>query len=180
MKLPESQVELAASTEESRYTLKAVKLDVAGKRLMATDGHILAIVPTEVSENDHDGLINVDAMKAARKLQRAAKSVPIQATVNGKFTIAAAGQAAEFELETGNFPNVEAVIPKFEGPPTVTLDAGLLLRLAKAIQTKDHQLDYPVSLWIKDANSAVLVKGEQDGAIGVLMPCCGKHTPGNR
>lgn len=171
MKLPESQIELAASQEESRYTLKAVKLDVAGKRIMATDGHILAIVPVEVSDGDHDGLISVDAMKAARKLQRAAKGVPIQANVNGKFSISGAGQSAEFDLDTGTFPNVDAIIPKFDGPPTITLDAELLLRLAKAIETKGYSPAYSVALWIKDANSPILVKGEQDGAIGVIMPC---------
>ena len=178
MKLPESQIELAASTEESRYTtpIKAVKLDVAGKRLMATDGRILAIVPAEVSEQDHDGLIPVDALKEARKMDKASKGIT-EIAVNGKFTVNAGNRHAEFKLETGNFPNADAVIPKFDGPPTITLDAELLLRLAKAIQTKGYSTNYAVALWVKDANSAILVKGEQDGAIGVLMPCRGKHTP---
>jgi len=59
MKLPEAKIELAASDEASRYTLQAVKLDVEHKRIMATDGHILAIVPCEVSPDDHSALLSL-------------------------------------------------------------------------------------------------------------------------
>lgn len=171
MKLPNTEIELAACTEGSRYTLKVVKLDVANKRMLATDGHILAIVPVEVSETDHDGLLTVDSIKQARKLHKSAKGIS-EMSVNGKFTVKAGAQQAEFDLTTGQFPNADAVVPKVSGPPTVTINANLLLRLAKAIQEKNYAGDHIVSLWIKDANSSIVVRGkESDASIGVLMPC---------
>lgn len=171
MKLPNTEIEQAASTEKSRYTLSAVKLDVTNKRMMATDGHILAIVPVEVSETDHDGLLTIDSIKQARKMHKSAKNISEMA-VNGKFIVKAGSQQAEFELETGQFPNADAVIPKFAGPATITLDVEKLMRLAKAIKEKNYGGERIVSLWIKDANSGILVKGSDDGdALGVLMPC---------
>ena len=90
MRLPVGKIEQAASTEESRkplstsYTLKAVKLDVETKRMMATDGHILAIVPVEVDATDHSGLLSVDSMKQIRAMQRRSKPIPVNIAVNGK------------------------------------------------------------------------------------------------
>jgi len=175
MRLPEAKIELAASTEESRYTLKAVKLDVAGKRIMATDGHILAIVPCEVGDKDKDALLSLDSIKQIRAMQKRAKSVPVEVTTNGKATAVGAGETAEYELINGTFPNVDAVIPKggkYEGPCTVSLNAELLLRLAKALQPEVDKRNPPVvQLWIKDGNSGVLVKCDDNPeAIGVIMP----------
>lgn len=170
MKLPASQVELAAATDVSRYTLQAVKLDVEHKRIMATDGHILAIVPCEVSPEDHSALISTEAIKQLRAMQKRAKSVPVQVRTNGKVTATGKGETAEFELATGQFPNVDMVIPKHDGPATITLDVELLMRLAKAMNTKGSKL--VVSLYVKDQVSGVLVKASGNTeAIGVIMPC---------
>lgn len=171
MKLPNTEIELAAGTEQSRYTLQAVKLDVANKRMLATDGHILAIVPVEVSETDHDGLLTVDSIKQARKLHKSAKGIS-EMSVNGKFTVKTGAQSAEFDLTTGQFPNVDAVVRKCEGPPTITFNVDLLLRLAKAVAEKKYDGTRVVSLWIKGANDSIIVKGEiGNEAVGVLMPC---------
>lgn len=171
MQLPNTQIELAASTEESRYTLRAVKFDVEGKRIMATDGHILAIVPCEPAEGDHSSLIPLDAMKAIRTMERASKHVPVQVTTNGKITAKGGGGTSEFEAMEGQFPNVDMVVPK-DGAWTLTigLDAELLYKLAKAITPKGEGLI--VKLQIKDGQSSVKVTTSKlEGAIGVIMPC---------
>ena len=174
MRLPVGKIEQAASTEESRCTLKAVKLDVENKRMMATDGHILAIVPVEVDATDHSGLLSVDSMKQIRAMQRRSKSIPVNIAVNGKATATGKSETSEFELVTGQFPNVDAVIPtgeKYEGPATVCFNVDLLVRLAKALGADEAHQGTIVQLWIKDASSPVLVKtSENPEAIGVLMP----------
>lgn len=175
MKLPEAKIELAASTEASRYTIQAVKLDVPNKRIMATDGHILAIVPCEVADDDHSVLLSIDSMKQMRAMQKRAKRVPIEIRTNGKATVIAPGELAEFELTVGQFPNVDMVVPKgekYDGPATLTINVDLLLRLAKALGATNHAGNNIVSLTIKDNNSSVLVKTSQNpDAIGVIMPC---------
>lgn len=173
MQLPNSRIELAASTESSRYTLQAVKLDVEKKRMMATDGHILAIVPCEVSADDHSALISTDSIKRIRAMQKRAKLVPVQVRTNGKVTAVAPGETAEYDLSTGTFPNVDAVIPATDGPCTICINAELLLRLATAL-TPDMDKHNPpiVKLWIKDAHSSILVKTSKNpDAVGVMMPC---------
>jgi DNA polymerase III sliding clamp (beta) subunit (PCNA family) len=173
MKLPKGKIELAASTEESRYAPKAVKLDVENKRMLATDGHILAIVPTEVADTDHSGLIAVDSFKQIRAMQKRA-TIPVNIAVNGKAVATGRGETAEYELVSGTFPNADAVIPKgekYEGAPTIELNVDLLMRLAKALGADEAHQGAVVKLWIKDGNSVVLVKTDENpDAIGVIMP----------
>lgn len=175
MKLPEAKIELCADDTPSRFTLTAVQLDVPNKRIMATNGHILAIVPCEVSDTDHSALLSLESIKQMRAMQKRAKSIPIQITTNSKVTATFGGESQEHELAAGTFPRVEAVLPRgeaYEGPATITLNVALLLRLAKAIGAQKATDNVTVSLWVKDNQSAVLVKtSENKEAIGVIMPC---------
>jgi DNA polymerase III sliding clamp (beta) subunit (PCNA family) len=175
MKMPDAKIELAADSTPSRYTLNAIKLDVQGKRLMGTNGHILAIVPCEVTADDHSVLMSLESVKQIRAMQKRAKSIPVEIRTNSKVHVSGPGESAEFEVTTGQFPNVDMSIPKgeaYEGAATITLNVDLLMRLAKAIGSENHQGQHIVSLYIKDQQSSVLVKTSQDAdAIGVIMPC---------
>ena len=181
MKIPAAKIELAASKESSRYTLQAVKLDLQLKQFMATDGHVLAVVPAEVSPEDHAGLISLETMKALRGLQKQADQTarslgrtnaefPVQ--MNGKVSAEWMGVKIEHAYAEGQFPNCEAIKPKMEGSPTITLDVAMLTRLAQALSAEATAKKAVVSLWIKDAHSGIGVKVESDkGAWGVIMPC---------
>lgn len=170
MKLPETEIELAAGKDELRYTLKAVKFDVEGKRIMATQGHILAIVPCEPSKDDHSALIPLDAVKNIRAMQKRAKSVPVEVHTNSKITAQGPGEQAEFEAMNGQFPNVDMVVPKDDAATlTIGINAELLYQLARAITPKGESLI--VKLQIKDAQSSVKVTSTLKGAVGVIMPC---------
>jgi DNA polymerase III sliding clamp (beta) subunit (PCNA family) len=169
MKLPDARIELAASTDPSRYTLQSVKVDVEKKRIMATDGYILAVLPVEVSDKDHSGLITTSSIKQLRAMEKRKKPLGIEITLNGKVTATGGGETAEFPLGEGQFPNAEAVIPNYEGPATISFDAELLYRLAKAMIEPGRPLC--VSLTVKDPMSSVLVKAKGvPEAVGVLMP----------
>lgn len=180
MKIPASKIELATSQEPSRYTLQAVKLDIQMQQFVATDGHILAAIPAEVSSEDHAGLISLDTMKALRGLQKEAQKqakhlgtsadVPVQ--MNGKVSAEWMGVKIEHAYVEGSFPNYEQIKPKMEGSPTITLDVAMLTRLAQALDAEATPKKAVVSLWIKDAYSGVGVKVSNDkGAWGVIMPC---------
>lgn len=175
MRLPESKIESAASQLESRYMLRAVKFDAEGKRMLATDGHILAIVPVETNDNDCTGVLSLETIAAARLAQKQSKSIPINLHVNGKATIEAPGEIKiEHPLMEGKFPKCDEVVPKFEGPCTIAFNVDLLLRLADALKQKEtgkHIKPRIVQLWIKDRESTVLVKIRGSEGIGVIMPC---------
>lgn len=174
MKIPASKIELASSQETSRYTLQAVKLDIQTQQLIATDGHILAAVSAEVSPEDHSGLISLDTMKALRGLQKQAKYAEVPVQMNGKVSAEWMGVKIEHNYAEGTFPNYERIKPKMEGSPTIILDAAMLSRLAQALSAEATPKKAVVSLWIKDAYSAVGVKVSSDkGAWGAIMPCGG-------
>lgn len=165
MKIPLTKIELACEKKANRYILNAVKYDVEGKRIIATDGYIVAVVPVEVEDGDVSCLIPVNAVTAMRKAK-----LP-KVTLNGHVRIDSTDGSQEFTFVTGQYPNVDAAMPSGEdyaGEPTITLDAEQLLRLAKAIRSGDSAA---VSLWIKDASSVVLVRGGKESeAFGAIMP----------
>jgi len=173
MRLPASKIELAVSQEESRYTINAVQFDAEKKRFLATDGHIGAIIPaSSVEPEDHSGLIATDTIKKLRAMQKPLKGGWLPVRMNGKVTAEAFGEKIEHKYVDGQFPNLDAVMPKFQGAPTVSLDAALLLRLAQALHESATPKTARVSIWIKDANSCVGVKIEDSPqAYGVIMPC---------
>lgn len=180
MRLPKGKIELAAASQDknrNRYALTAVKLDVENKRMIASDGYILAIVPTDVDAQDHSGLLSVDSIKRIRAMQKREKSIPVNIAVNGKAVATGKGETSEYELVTGQFPNVDILIPKgekYEGAPTICFNVDLLMRLAKALGADESYQGSVVKLWIKDGSSPILVKTDKNkDAIGVLMSCRG-------
>lgn len=125
-------IEKACSGDASRPVLHAVylqKQENGQARLLATNGRIAAIVPVVVDESDSAGYISHDALKAARKA--APRSAECFFTANG---VCKMPDGQEFSRPTpGNYPNVDAVIPKDETKFSVSLDPALLLAVAQAI-----------------------------------------------
>ena len=171
MKLPSNKIESAVSKTESHYNLQGVKLDVAGKRLLATDGYIAAVVPCEVSPEDHDCILPLDSIKMLRAMSKRCKT-DVTVNTNGKIIAEACGERMEATPLPGDFPNIDRVMPEFSGEPTITLNASLLVRLAEALVADPKRDDLCVSLWIRDAHSSILVKPFHAalGEVGVLMP----------
>lgn len=167
MKLPVAKIELAAAKDGSRYTINSVQFDAQKKRMIATDGHILASVPVETETNDHTCLIPLAAIAKIRKM--GSKIMAANVECNGKITARDLDSSAVFEYGEGPFPNWEAVVPA-EAPATICINFQLLNRLAQALGANP---DRPtITLHVKDASSAVRVTCEANpDAIGVIMPC---------
>lgn len=179
MKFPTNKIEAAVSPEQSRYTINAVKLDVANKKLVATDGHILAAVPVEVDAEDHSALIGIDAIKSIRDIAKRDKVVPA-VNVNGKIEVVGLGTRAEHATVEGSFPDYERVIPHIEGKPTISFDVNLLVRLVDALRSEPGKKNgcKRVSLWIQDESHAIVVKAMRpsdssthyEESVGVMLP----------
>ena len=180
----------AAATEESRYTIQAVKIDADKKVAVATDGHMLCIidVTTLLEPDEKSFLIPVEALKASRQLylaerarfrtkiqkDRDVRPVFIRATEEAVTVfIGSSKRGQSFELTTGIYPDWQAVAKAPQGyKHSITLSVGLLLRLAEAMRGNSHAVD-GVGLLVKTENDPVLVTlphTSDTKTYGMLMP----------
>lgn len=162
MKLPsKAKLEKVCGKNDTRYYLNAPYLDVAKKRVVASNGKALVVHPVELDEGDTSGAVPLDAIKAAR-------------SKTGDGTVALAGDARAAGIafprpDHSHYPDVDKVIPtKLDTPPTVRLDVRLLLDLAEAIGEGSI-----LSLWVGKDGDAVRVEAARggSGAFGVILPC---------
>lgn len=173
MKLPECRIELVTSDEESRYSLNGVLYDIKAKRLVATDGHALAVLPHDPDPEDVGGVIPAEAFKDARKLAKKAKKRKTELAILQEadtVTFSVEGlQSASFDLIKSQFPAYEGLLPNGNIPPlTIALNAELLYKLALALQEESTI----VHLHIEGPDKAVIVKpSAAKNSIGLLMPC---------
>lgn len=124
-----------ASKDESRYVLRYVRHNPQAKRLEATDGRILAMVPYSCPETQPvECMLPAEPMgKFMRKLPKRSKCPPAQiAHVSVMPDRVAFKQEKEGEVNNtvisvdrdacGVFPKVEQVIPNYDASaPSVTL-----------------------------------------------------------
>lgn len=143
--------ELAAGDDSYREALKHVLLDVERKRLVSTNGHLMAFVPCEVSALDVGGLIPVAAIEYARE---AAKQAGKEWIEIGCFDRCVC-DGASFDRPTPEepFPDLgrAALAPALNDPSTLTfaLDARYLIRLARSLGEGKHKGPAPVVLTVK-------------------------------
>jgi len=172
----EFEIEKAASKDETRRPLLSPWL--LGKRLVATDGKILAAIVVDRDEKDVDGPVTVEALKAARKSGRKMSMAALEANGVLKDTL---GGASFPRPDLGQFPNWVALVPKRNRPEIeIAIDANLLAKLAAALGSDGLvRLRIPVD---KDGDPEVKVyrveavngpgKGKREN-IGLLMPARG-------
>jgi len=168
MKLPTSEIEKAAGIKDVRPYLNQPWLDVEKQRLLATDGHVLAIIPIKADEldaEDTSGPLTMAAIKAAR-----AKSAHNTLVANG--TIQVSADATVYPRPSDYvYPPVDKVQPaKPEREPDIVLDAALLHKLALALNAKKSKCKR-ISLWLpSEGGKASYVEGGIEGAHGAIMP----------
>lgn len=126
------------SKEAMRLPLQHPYLMESGE-LVATNGHILAVIPGVKAEDDTAGVVTLESLKAAKGLDIIA---------NGSLNVVRAG--VKFER-----PTLERYYPDWvkirdgaiaEAKPVVSLNADYILALAKAITEKGHS-GRVVTLW---------------------------------
>lgn len=129
-----------------RQNLQNVWVDTLERRAVATDGHILAVVPVEPDEGDTTGYLSPEALKAGRKDYKDACILYPDAD---HITV---GSTKYERPNPGEFPRYHQVFPEYkpqsetahqEGMRTVCLNAELLLRIQKALGCDGLRLHIP-------------------------------------
>ena len=171
MKLPKTKFEKAVNTKEVRSYIADAHFD--GKRLLATDGHIMLVIPVEVDDGDVAGPVPAEAVKQARRSKADDIFLAKDKVITGGVT---------FPRENkGKYPDVDQVIKGAHdgvGKPDLTLNAKLMHDLALGLCSDTK---YPIiKVWFKrdekgeiDKNSPLRfesAKGSDDG-FGLIMPC---------
>jgi hypothetical protein len=191
MQIPKQQIELASATEESRYTLRGVFFDIEKQRLVATDGHMMAVAACKPDKDDQRGVISIRAIKqtraAARRIPRKLRAKVVQGirclkkvctlkTQDGEVTV--------FPRPTGEFPAYEKVLPKdFKGAPVALLNPKLLKQLIDAITTDEAPGHSDcVAIWIdhapgKTTEKCMLIAPIIGDALGIIMPMMPMRNP---
>ena len=179
MKLPNTDIERAAASNDIRRYLNHVHLDVENQNLVACAGSILAVVPVEVDEGDTTGPITKDAIKLARK---GAKKNEPTVLANGSLSIPAQGVTMA-RPDDGVFPDYQRVLIRDEDLPTICLDADLLVDLASALNRRGSQ-NNGVRLHLpRNVDAPIKVEpmwGPAIGTVGVLSPMRDDHVGQHR
>jgi hypothetical protein len=175
------QIEKVASAEESRYSVSHVFFDAEKGRLVATNGHAMAIAHVYAEPGEVTGFIPREALAEYRKLLKANRIATAVTIFCNAFTIEIEdkleGRTISYRrppFSKGQFPNYEAVLPKVQGPPAFTLNIDLLKSLAEALGGDPRSK--MIAVWPsagkgKDTrNSAYMVKTSTHGAVGIIMP----------
>lgn len=167
------KIELCASHDECRPHLLHPQLDVENKRLMATDGHRLVILPVELDDGDVSGPVSREAIKAARKgpLAKSKAGGVIAINANGSLAIE---QGPTFPRpDNESFPPVDKVVPNGKNHTVVVgLNARYLWEIAQALGTVNVRIEIAPAEAGKPMLDPIVVttNGDRDAGVGVLMP----------
>lgn len=172
MKLPKDcLLEKICSKDATRPAINRPFLDIKDgiAHLIGTNGRAIAVIPVEISQEDTQGHIPVDGLKAARKAAKG-KGAEISAKANGSFALET-GQSFPRGVDA-TFPNWRQVIPA-EKPFVfeIGLDAEILLNLAQALGSEGQ-----VRLSFTGAQDPILVRAMsgplkyKDEVKAVIMP----------
>jgi hypothetical protein len=168
------EIELVASTNTDRQVF-GVHFDAENKRLVATDGHAMAVIPCQVDEGDTSGRVPSEALKAARKV----RGTDFGIELNGSAKIQD-GRSWPRQEHLGYLP-ASAIdqVSTVEGEVVakIRFDAEMLLRLARAlgsngngVKSENHKVRH-VTLEIRGELLPMKVFADgEPGKFGVLMP----------
>lgn len=172
--LLQTKIEKACAVDSTRKALESPYFD--GKKIYATNGHILAVVPVDV-EGEAPGYIPVEAIKESRKQKTSHKGMVY---CNGSAKVI--GSGAEYPRNPGEhtFPNAAmaegfALQDVAKKSVTIAFSAKLLLDLAQAIGADEFNngvtLEIPVDEKGQPKESGIKVTGNRRSVgYGVLMP----------
>lgn len=169
-----SAVSLCASTEETRYYLRGVKLEIAARSItyVATDGRRAIAHHVELPEGAEDNTLLGDFIVGSLNCKPFKFGVRAEtdATISGdaaKLTIEYAGQAMSFAPVDGTFPDWRRVVPNAPVSGEIAqFNAKYLLDFQKIGETLDlgktpvvgHNGDSPAFVtWNIDAPNTVAV-----------------------
>jgi len=164
-------IHLAAAGPKNKHPQGvAIVQGTDGQYMAATDGTILAVIPAAGDLASCVGrVIPADAIGLVKPTTKNRK--PVQLDTNTvSVTSPTTGAKTEYEYLDEVFPRVDLVVKgssrEFADGRTVTVDAALLARLAKALGSDELTLFLPA-----DNKKAIVVLPHRMTGFGLLMPC---------
>ena len=146
-----AQTTFAISHDESRFALNGVLFVLQPKelRLVATDGHRLAVASRSVGEG-LSGVTGIVPRKAVVEIARvlgASEDVQIAITEN-QFVLQMPNFVMTARLIEGQFPNYEAVLPKAH-PGKLVIPRGALMSALRRVSVMAEERNKPVKLLLR-------------------------------
>ena len=173
MKLPNTGIEMAIASRDTRDYLNHAHLDAENKRLIACNGQILAIAPVEVDEEDTSGPVGIDAIKAARKAS--GNKADATVIVNNDQLIPAAGMSMS-RPRVGEYPDVDRIL-RGARPigPSICFNPALLWDVARAVMPLHSKNQAAIRMFLPETSQQAMRVESLNGsdAIGVIMPLHG-------
>lgn len=181
------QLQKAVSGDACRFVLQHIYGDVYQDKTVAvaSDGHIMAVVPAEFESPEDIGVVPIEAYKEARKsspkssgkrrsrFAQKPKTEPAMVSIqlNGKAEVKTNKATVIFERDTEAFkvPGWPKVVPQGEPKQKLYFNAASLYRLAQALG------DDAIELSIYEGGGAMQVRGgnSKTDAFGLIMPMSG-------
>ena len=190
VKIPIERIEqfTALAKSEASPAMKAVWLDVAGSRMLATDGHMAMRVEVSVEEEDESGLIPVEAFELSRKELQVITKLQGKENIPDPWLKIVCNPDVIFienlltntkhlvdrpKVEDGKgFPNIDAIFPELKTEPTARVSLDLIARVAKNIDPSSVS----VSLFIGAPDKVITMATESGKGAVALMPMLGNSA----
>lgn len=186
MNIPETLIESAINPKDIRPHLCAPYLDVHGRRLIATDGLVAAVVPVMVTADDHAGAVPLEVFKRGRKM-KGMDCCENAVTLNGSARLVDGTQLPRPEYDSRSESVASAVDgmlarareSRADRAPDLVIDAEILLSLAEALNRPGAKSKRGLQIWLPrnsdgtaDFRSPIYCEPTNgpDGAHGLCMP----------
>jgi DNA polymerase-3 subunit beta len=146
-----AQTTFAISHDESRFALNGVLFVLHPKelRLVATDGHRLAIATRSVGEglSGATGIVPRKAVVEIARVLGASEDVQLAITEN-QFVLQMPNFVMTARLIEGQFPNYEAVVPRAH-PNKLVIPRGALMSALRRVSVMAEERNKPVKLLLR-------------------------------
>jgi DNA polymerase-3 subunit beta len=159
------QTSFAVSHDETRYALNGVMFTLQGGelRLVATDGHRLALSARAVGESAAawSGIVPRKAIVEIMRVLGAGEQVQVALTEN-QFVLQMPSFVMTARLIEGQFPNYEAVIPKAH-PGKLTIAKGALAAALRRVSVMAEERNKPVKFALGPAALRLAASSQDAG-----------------
>jgi hypothetical protein len=173
--------EACVSKDATRPHLTRAYYDPEKKRICASDGYFLVVIPVTPSKGDTEGYLPDRALEEAREAQEGSLEATVLASAKAVDVVSTG--TSYTRPDGGKFPDVDAVMkgaprPGEDGCVTFGIDAELLRILANAIgaarrgQHRNIRITVRIPKSGKDMSDPVYIDahGGASAGIGLLMP----------